>query len=119
MSDRPSAINGKRSNGWGTLHACPACGQCLCFGCHPAGPCVDDVEHDDAVSGGPVPAGFTTANCATGFDGSWFAGGTSGTTGVAGLRMHGAAGSTEERFRRLFRGPRDLLPNSSAAGARQ
>lgn len=44
MSDRPSAVNGKRSNDWGTRRLCPACGQCLCFGCHPAGPCVDDAE---------------------------------------------------------------------------
>ncbi len=51
MSDRPSAINGKRSRSWGTLVACPSCGQCLCFGCHPSGPCVDDAERPPAGAG--------------------------------------------------------------------
>lgn len=45
MSDRPSAVNGKRSTDWGTRRQCPACGQCLCFGCHPTGPCLDEA-HD-------------------------------------------------------------------------
>ncbi len=44
MSDRPSAINGKRNRSWGSRDVCPACGQCLCFGCHPSGPCVDEAE---------------------------------------------------------------------------
>jgi hypothetical protein len=48
MSDRPSAVNGKRSLAWGTLGSCPACGQCLCFGCHPAGPCLDDAPHTES-----------------------------------------------------------------------
>jgi hypothetical protein len=39
MSDRVSPANGKRSPAWGTLKVCPACGRCLCFGCHPEGPC--------------------------------------------------------------------------------
>jgi hypothetical protein len=47
MSDRPSAVNGKRSNDWGTRRLCPSCGQCLCFGCHPAGPCLDDAGGSD------------------------------------------------------------------------
>ncbi|MBE3073118.1 MAG: hypothetical protein IMZ67_09095 [Acidobacteria bacterium] len=42
MSDRPKAANGKVHAWWGTLRTCPACGQCLCFGCHPEGPCVDE-----------------------------------------------------------------------------
>jgi hypothetical protein len=42
MNDRPSAANGKRYVFWGTLQACPACGHCLCFSCHPQGPCVDE-----------------------------------------------------------------------------
>jgi hypothetical protein len=92
MSDRPSAINGKRSKVWGTRHVCPACGQCLCFGCHPTGPCVDDAAQDGAASGSPVAAGFTTVNDAAGFDGTWLARGPSCSTGVAGLRMHGAGG---------------------------
>jgi hypothetical protein len=41
MSDRPSAANGKRNDAWGTLETCPACGRCLCFGCHPEGPCLE------------------------------------------------------------------------------
>ena len=64
MSDRPAAINGKRNQAWGTLHACPACGQCLCFGCHPTGPCVDDAAHADGVAVGSHPASAFTA---TGF----------------------------------------------------
>jgi hypothetical protein len=48
MSDRPSAINGRRDRAWGTRDPCPACGRCLCFGYHPAGPCVD--EHDHAAA---------------------------------------------------------------------
>jgi len=42
MNDRPSASNGKRYVFWGTLQPCPVCGQCLCFSCHPQGPCVDE-----------------------------------------------------------------------------
>jgi len=42
MSDRLTAANGKRNQAWGTHEACPECGECLCYGCHPSGPCVDD-----------------------------------------------------------------------------
>lgn len=42
--DRPEAANGRRSDRWGTLAVCPACGQCLCFACHPRGPCLDEPE---------------------------------------------------------------------------
>ncbi len=42
MSDRPSPANGKRDRFWGTLKICPACGRCLCYACHPRGPCIDD-----------------------------------------------------------------------------
>ena len=52
MSDRPKASNGKRSQAWGTLGECPSCGQCLCFGCHPAGPCVDDADRSSHVHAG-------------------------------------------------------------------
>ena len=48
MSDRPTAVNGKRNQAWGTTAACPECGECLCFGCHPHGPCVD--EHHAALA---------------------------------------------------------------------
>jgi hypothetical protein len=42
MSDRPTGANGKRNQAWGTTDICPACGRCLCFACHPEGPCVGD-----------------------------------------------------------------------------
>ncbi len=42
MNDRPSPANGKRDVFWGTLSTCRVCGQCLCYGCHPRGPCVDE-----------------------------------------------------------------------------
>ncbi len=42
MSDRPSPSNGKRDVFWGTQHACPVCGRCLCYACHPQGPCLDE-----------------------------------------------------------------------------
>ncbi len=42
MSERPSPANGKRDVFWGTLHACGVCGRCLCYACHPRGPCADD-----------------------------------------------------------------------------
>ena len=42
MSDRPTPTNGKRYRAWGTRELCPACGACLCFGCHPQGPCVEE-----------------------------------------------------------------------------
>lgn len=45
MSDRPTGANGKRSQTWGTTDICPARGRCLCFACHPKGPCVgEDAE---------------------------------------------------------------------------
>jgi hypothetical protein len=42
MNDRPQAANGKQNTWWGSLRVCEVCGQCLCFGCHPEGPCFDD-----------------------------------------------------------------------------
>jgi len=59
MSDRPSAVNGKRSQAWGTLGSCPACGQCLCFGCHPAGPCLDDPSPRESSGDRRAPSVFT------------------------------------------------------------
>ncbi len=44
MRDRPSPSNGKRDRFWGTLSICPECGRCLCYGCHPHGPCRDEPE---------------------------------------------------------------------------
>jgi hypothetical protein len=52
MSDRPTGANGKRNQAWGTTHECPACGECLCFKCHPHGPCVD--EHTAEREGRPA-----------------------------------------------------------------
>ncbi len=97
MSDRPSAVNGKRSQAWGTLGSCPACGQCLCFGCHPAGPCVDDPASVDPTDASRVPSGFRAAPGGT-LDGAWVLGAPSGATGVAGLRMR-AAFPDDERLR--------------------
>ena len=62
MSDRPSAVNGKRNQAWGTLGPCPACGQCLCFGCHSAGPCLDDAVHQRASGGRHQAAGFRASS---------------------------------------------------------
>jgi hypothetical protein len=98
MSDRPSAVNGKRNLAWGTLHACPSCGQCLCFGCHPAGPCVDDTAHDESFTESRGSSGFTATSPGA-FDGSWLTAGSSGAIGVAGLRMHGAATPGDDRLR--------------------
>jgi hypothetical protein len=49
MSDRPTAVNGKRNQAWGTTSSCPECGECLCFGCHPHGPCCDEEERPGAA----------------------------------------------------------------------
>ncbi len=60
MSDRPSPANGKRNVFWGTLRTCPVCGRCLCYGCHPRGPCAD--ERTTAVqihAAAPQPTGQT------------------------------------------------------------
>ncbi len=54
MSDRLSPSNGKRDVFWGTLRACPVCGRCLCYGCHPQGPCID--EREGAVQMQPASA---------------------------------------------------------------
>jgi hypothetical protein len=42
MNDRPSPANGKRDVFWGTLKTCVVCRRCLCYGCHPRGPCADE-----------------------------------------------------------------------------
>jgi hypothetical protein len=97
MSDRVSAINGKRNKEWGTTHECPACGQCLCFGCHPAGPCVDDHAAADAE-----PSFGRAAFASSGFGPSsaaWMATGTSGASGASGLRMRAAHDAAPERIR--------------------
>jgi len=54
MNDRPDASNGKRYVLWGTTETCPACGQCLCFGCHPEGPCVDERQAPPETSLSPA-----------------------------------------------------------------
>ena len=50
MSDRPSPANGKRNRTWGTREVCPSCGECLCFACHPQGPCVDESATESSVA---------------------------------------------------------------------
>jgi hypothetical protein len=98
MSDRPSAINGKRNQAWGTLRECPACGQCLCFGCHPAGPCLDD--HDEAATASftdtvtYASAGFTLSG-----GGAWLASGAENAPGASGLRMRATFDGAGERLR--------------------
>ncbi len=52
--DYPTPANGKRNSFWGTLHVCPDCGRCLCFACHPDGPCLD--QRDEAGRQRPEPA---------------------------------------------------------------
>ncbi len=44
MGDRLSPANGKQDVFWGTLRNCPGCGRCLCYACHPHGPCLDRRE---------------------------------------------------------------------------
>ena len=56
MNDRPSASNGKRYVYWGTTQSCPECGECLCFSCHPQGPCVDERKTRPVAE--RVPASF-------------------------------------------------------------
>jgi hypothetical protein len=78
MSDRPTAANGKRNQAWGTTSACPECGACLCFGCHPHGPCADEHHRLD-------PAVPTFETEASGL-GAWTAA-SEGRVGVAGLHL--------------------------------
>ena len=54
MRDRPSPSNGKRDRFWGTLAQCPVCGRCLCYGCHPRGPCRDEREAQLPATAGPT-----------------------------------------------------------------
>ena len=87
MSDPPSAINGKKNSAWGTLGACPSCGACLCFGCHPAGPCVDDEDHAHAATMTAVSPMVYHGGYASGPPGAWFVTASSpSSVGMAGLR---------------------------------
>jgi hypothetical protein len=98
MSDRPSAINGKRNRAWGTMDACPACGQCLCFGCHPAGPCVDeDAAAASNTSAGT--AGTSAAGSASSVSAGWYAPAPTSASGASGLRMCAGPDTTGERLR--------------------
>ena len=97
MSDRPSAVNGKRNRAWGTRDACPACGQCLCFGCHPAGPCVDDHAGARASSSGD-PAAFTSISQSSA-PGAWCAPGPSNAAGASGLRMRAVSNASTAGLR--------------------
>jgi hypothetical protein len=80
MSDRPTAVNGKRSRAWGTTSACPECGECLCFACHPKGPCIDEHASDAGTGAGCATAGEGYASNA------WALPPSSGI-GVAGLHL--------------------------------
>ena len=68
VSDRPKAANGRGHRWWGTLRICPVCRRCLCYVCHPKGPCVDDRQAPGLTApppqGRPVAAGgaLTTAS---------------------------------------------------------
>jgi hypothetical protein len=94
MSDRPSAVNGKRNRAWGTRDACPACGQCLCFGCHPAGPCVDERDGAAGPSGG---ATYRSASSASSVPAGWHAP-SPNAAGAAGLRMRSGSNATDDRL---------------------
>ncbi len=59
MSDRLSPANGKRDVFWGTLKECGVCGRCLCYACHPRGPCAD--ERVTAVQVHPSPAAIAAS----------------------------------------------------------
>jgi|WetSurMetagenome_2_1015567.scaffolds.fasta_scaffold45390_2 hypothetical protein len=85
MSDRPSAVNGKRHRAWGTRDNCPACGRCLCFGCHPLGPCVDEYAGPGAPTA-DSPLAFTSGSSSP--QDGWFA---SAAPGASGLRMRAAS----------------------------
>jgi hypothetical protein len=95
MSDRPSAVNGKRNRAWGTRDACPACGQCLCFGCHPVGPCVDEQAAPGAALSSSDAATFAASGPSS-ISSGWYAAGPTGASGASGLRML----STENWFGR-------------------
>jgi hypothetical protein len=57
MDLRPVPSNGKNNVFWGTRTLCSVCGRCLCFGCHPHGPCVDDRTKPARVEAEPVARG--------------------------------------------------------------
>jgi hypothetical protein len=95
MSDRPSAVNGKRSQAWGTMHECPACGQCLCFACHPAGPCVDDHAGAASADADAFASGGFSASSAS----AWLTVGPMSTPGASGLRMRESPDAAGERLR--------------------
>jgi hypothetical protein len=100
MSDRPSAVNGKRNRAWGTRDACPACGQCLCFGCHPAGPCVDEQASLGFAAPATGPTRFSaSAGTASSFSGRWLPSGPSGTPRASALRMRAATDPVADRLR--------------------
>jgi hypothetical protein len=97
MSDRPSAVNGKRNKAWGTRDSCPACGQCLCFGCHPTGPCVD--EHIDAPAPSSGDSAAFTSVSQSSTPGAWYASGPSIASGASGLRMRAASDASNAGLR--------------------
>ena len=80
MSDRPTPANGKRNQAWGTTSACPECGECLCFGCHPQGPCSDEHEAAQAAGGRSAYASDAPELAAWTFT-------SGGSIGVGGLQL--------------------------------
>jgi hypothetical protein len=97
MSDRPSAVNGKRNRAWGTRDACPACGQCLCFGCHPAGPCVDEHDEHGLDAGASGEATYASPSSTAPASAGWYAS-TANAPGAAGMRMRSASDATRDRL---------------------
>ena len=69
MSDRPTGANGKRNQLWGTTGLCPECGRCLCFACHPDGPCQD--EHDPHLTVGQCYASSVSRSAMPVARGGW------------------------------------------------
>jgi hypothetical protein len=63
VSDRPKAANGRGYRWWGTLRLCPVCHRCLCYVCHPKGPCVDDRQAPGLTA--PPPAEHPAARAAS------------------------------------------------------
>ena len=97
MSDRPSAVNGKRNRAWGTRDACPACGQCLCFACHPTGPCID--EHVDARASSSGDAAAFSSGGQAPAPVAWYAPGPTSASGASGLRMRAGADASTPGLR--------------------
>ncbi len=98
MSDRPAAVNGKRNRAWGTLGVCPSCGRCLCFGCHPAGPCVDEPSSDGWGAPSAASGSCGASGAPPSFGGHWYASAPSAASGASGPRAQTATGRGADRL---------------------